>query len=157
MLLSSMLCYYLYVIFMLVFYSCLCSCCYFKCLCYPCLLVFYYVNTCIVVLHLYLIVITNLFCLSNQQKIAKRKFDTNPICCLITYFGMNKAIFVFMVFTSMHVLNFMFEYVWYEIGIVAWLGIIILRSLKKGVPWKFWLDPRFLQNPKVDFKVTASR
>ena len=53
----------------------------------------------------------------------------------------------------MHVLNFMF---WicvicinHQIGIAAWLGIIILRSPEKGVPWKFWLDPRFPRNSKL--------
>ena len=52
---------------------------------------------------------TNIFCLSNPQKITKRKFDTNPICCLITYFGMHKIIFVFMFYihacAKIHVLN----------------------------------------------------
>ena len=32
------------------------------------------------------------------KKITKRKLETNPICCLITYFGMNKAIFRVYVF-----------------------------------------------------------
>ena len=41
------------------------------------------------------------------------------------------------------------EYVCYEIGIVAWLEIIILRSPEKGGSWKFWLDPRFPWNPKL--------
>ena len=61
---------------------------------------------CDVVIHILLF--TNIFCLSNLQKIAKRKFATNSICHVITYFGMNEIIFVFMLFTSMHVLNFMF-------------------------------------------------
>ena len=26
--------------------------------------------------------------------------------------------------------------------------VIILQSPKKGTPWKFWLDPRFLRNSK---------
>ena len=30
-----------------------------------------------------------------------------------------------------------------------WLEIIILRSPEKGVPWKFWLDPRFSRDPKI--------
>ena len=40
---------------------------------------------------------------------------------------------------------------WYILiknGIITWLDIIILRSPEKGVPWKFWLDPRFSRNPK---------
>ena len=43
------------------------------------------------------------------------------------------------------------KYVWHvlvmNLGIIIWLEIIILRSPEKGVPWKFWLDPRFLRNP----------
>ena len=35
-----------------------------------------------------------------------------------------------------------------EIGIIIWLRVIILQSPEKGAPWKFWLDPRFLQNSK---------
>ena len=31
----------------------------------------------------------------------------------------------------------------------VWLGVVILRSLEKGVSWKFWLDPRFPRNPKL--------
>ena len=34
-------------------------------------------------------------------------------------------------FLYMHVLNFMFEHMYYRIGIVAWLGIIILQFLEK--------------------------
>ena len=37
----------------------------------------------------------------------------------------------------------------HQIGIVTWLGIIILWSLEKRVPWKFWLNPRFPRNPKL--------
>ena len=52
----------------------------------------------------------------------------------------------------MHVLNSMFwVYVIYtnnKIGIIVWLGVIILWSFEKGTPWKFWLNPRFLQNSK---------
>ena len=29
-----------------------------------------------------------------------------------------------------------------------WLEIITLRSPEKGVPWKFWLNPRFPRNSK---------
>ena len=45
---------------------------------------------------------TNIFCLPNLQKIIKEKFETNPICCLITYFGMNKVIFRVYVFFFIH-------------------------------------------------------
>ena len=81
----------------------------------------------------------------------KDKSDKNSIYCLTSRFGMNKAIFVFtFLFTSnacskFHVLSMYC----YEIGKVAWFEIIILRSLEKGVPWKFWLDPRFPRNPKL--------
>ena len=34
-------------------------------------------------------------------------------------------------------------------GIIMWLESIILQSLEKGVPWKFWLDPRFPRNSKL--------
>ena len=90
------------------------------------------------------------FVYRNSQKMAKRKAQWT--CHLISHFGMNKTIFVFMVFTSMHVLNFMF---WVcvicinnEIGIIVWLGVIIFQSPEKGIPWKFWLNPRFLRNSK---------
>ena len=52
----------------------------------------------------------------------------------------------------MHVLNSMFWiymiHIYNEIEMVIWFRIIILRSPKEGVPWKFWLDPRFSRNPK---------
>ena len=35
-----------------------------------------------------------------------------------------------------------------EIGLVNGLGLL-LYDLPKGVPWKFWLDPRFPQDPKL--------
>ena len=87
-----------------------------------------------------------------SQKIVKRKFDINLICYLTSHFGTNKAIFVFMVFWSMHVLDFIFwvRVIWInnEIGIIVWLGVIILQSPEKGDPWKFWLNPRFPRNSK---------
>ena len=66
-----------------------------------------------------------------------------------------------------HELNLLFHFVlWYEwvnfrvyvfyfhacvnkCEIIVWLKIIILRPPEKGVPWKFWLDPRFPRNPKL--------
>ena len=54
---------------------------------------------------------TNVFCFLKMQKIAKkRKSDTNSIRCLISRFGMNGSIFVFMFFcihacARFHVLN----------------------------------------------------
>ena len=39
----------------------------------------------------------------NPQKSSKKKSNINLICYLIPRFGMNKAIFVFMIFTSIHV------------------------------------------------------
>ena len=35
----------------------------------------------------------------------------------------------------------------------VWFGVIILRSLEKGVSWKFWLDPRFPRNPKLKWSL----
>ena len=84
----------------------------------------------------------------NPQKIVKRKSDKNLICYLTSRFGMNKTIFVFMVFTSIHVLDFMFWvrviYVNNKIRIIVWLGVVTLRSLVKGTPWKFWFDPLWI-------------
>ena len=40
-------------------------------------------------------------------------------------------------------------YVLIKIGIIVWLGVIILQSLEKGTPWKFLLDSRFLRNSKL--------
>ena len=34
-----------------------------------------------------------------------------------------------------------------------WLGIIILWYPEKGVPWKFWLDPRFSRDPKLKWNL----
>ena len=36
-----------------------------------------------------------------------------------------------------------------KIRIIIRLGIITSRSLKKGTPWKFWLDPWFSRDPKL--------
>ena len=45
-----------------------------------------------------------------------------------------------------------FKYGWYVLIMkLKWSygsGIIILRSLEKKVPWKFWLDPRFPRKSK---------
>ena len=56
------------------------------------------------------------------------------------------------VFTSMHVLNFMF---WVcvtcinnEIGMIVWFKVIILQISRKRAPWKSWLNPRFPRNSK---------
>ena len=52
----------------------------------------------------------------------------------------------------MHVLDSMFwvhvRWINNEIEIIAWLGIVILQSPKKRIPWKFWFDPQFPRNPK---------
>ena len=89
----------------------------------------------------------------NPQKIAKRKSDINLIHYLTSHFGTNKTILRVYLFTSMHVLNFVY---WIcvtcfsnKIGMNMWLEIIILRSPEKGVSWKFWLDPRFPRNSKL--------
>ena len=48
---------------------------------------------------------TNLFCLLNIQKIAKkRKFATSPIRCLISYFGMNYFDILFLTFSFLCIL-----------------------------------------------------
>ena len=82
---------------------------------------------------------------------SKKESYTYPICCLITYFSMNRTIFVFMFYVHtcvrIHVLN-MCDIYNNKIGIIVWLGVIILQSLKKGIPWKFWLDPQFPRNSK---------
>ena len=80
---------------------------------------------------------------------SKKKNPTDSICCLFTYFGMNKVILRVYVFLSMHVVNFMFWVCMLWIWNSQWLGIIILRSPEKEAPWKFWLDPGFPQNPKL--------
>ena len=93
----------------------------------------------------------NVFRLLNLQKIAKKENPINLICCLFTYFSMNGIIFVLMFLLSMHVVNFMFWICMLWIWNNQWLRIIILRSLEKGALWKFWLDPRFPRNPKLEW------
>ena len=101
-----------------------------------------------------LLLFTNVFCLLNLQKIAKIKpyrFDLLSLY-IFWYEGNNFRVYIFSLH-PMHALNSMFwAYVIRisnKIGMVIWLGIIILRSPEKGVLWKFWLDPRFSQNPKL--------
>ena len=96
--------------------------------------------------------LTRFVYLNPQKKIAKRKFDTSPFLSYYI-FGMNKASLRIYLLTSIHVLNFVF---WIcvicfsdKIGMSIWLEIIISRSSAKGVPWKFWLDPRFSRNLKL--------
>ena len=36
-----------------------------------------------------------------------------------------------------------------KLELIIWLGIIIFTISKKGVLWKFWLDPRFPWNSKL--------
>ena len=88
----------------------------------------------------------------NQQKIAKRKFYLSDWLSLyiLWYEWNNFRVYVF--FTSMHVLNFMF---WVsvicinnEIGMIVWFGVIILQISRKRAPLKSWLDPRFSRNSK---------
>ena len=75
---------------------------------------------------------------------------TNAMLILMSFLFVHVSCLWF--FTSMHVLNFLF---WVrvicinnEIGIIVWLGIVTSQSLKKGTPWKFWLDPWFPRNSK---------
>ena len=49
----------------------------------------------------------------------------------------------------MFLVNFMSRVCMLWIWNSQWLGIIILQSLEKGVPWKFWLDPQFPRDPKL--------
>ena len=76
------------------------------------------------------------------------------IYCLTSHFGMNKASLCVYLFTSMHVLIFFyFEYVWYVLVIkskqVYGSRLLFYYLSKKGVPWKFWLDPRFFRDLKL--------
>ena len=59
----------------------------------------------------------------------------------------------------MYVLNFMFEHVLCEIGILGWLGIIILRPPEKGGSVEILAQSSISSEfqTKVNFKVTASR
>ena len=92
---------------------------------------------------------TNSSCLLNPQKISKRQIRLRY---LTLHFGMNWIISCLWFFTFMHVLNFVS---WIcviflkIIRMIMWSGFIILRSPQKGVPWKSWLDPQFLRNPKL--------
>ena len=95
---------------------------------------------------------TNLFGLLNLQKIAKEN-PTNPVVCLITYFGMNEIISCLCFFTSIHMMNSMF---WvYVIHISKWnWNDHMARDYhftisQKGLCGNFWLDPRFPRSPKL--------
>ena len=95
----------------------------------------------------------NTFCLvestENSKKKVRYKLDSLSYFTL-WYEWVNIHVYFF---SSMHVLNFIF---WVcvicinnEIGMIIWFEIIILRSVEKGVLWKFWFDLRFPQNPKL--------
>ena len=109
--------------------------CYFYYQCYVMLCYFLFISLLYKCLHygVYkLLLFTNSFGLLNPQKISKKR---SFICRLISQFGMNKTISVFMFFTFAHVLNFMFwSYVICfnnKIMTIIWLDFIISRSPKE--------------------------
>ena len=91
----------------------------------------------------------------NPQKIAKRQFRYKFDFVIFAYLGRDEIIFVFILFLTsntcvkFYVLNIC-DMNWLWNWNSQWLGIIILRSSEKRVPWKFWLDPRFPRNPKLE-------
>ena len=85
---------------------------------------------------------TNVFVYVEITENSKKgNFDTSPFHRRISHLGMNQVIFFVSTFLYMHVLNFTFEHVQYEIGIIMWFGFINIRYPKNEVPWKYWLDP----------------
>ena len=133
----SILCCGLYVIFVLVFYYFMLRFMLSLLNVYGIIshLYHYYVSTCIVVLYLYLFVIYWLVWFIEFTENSKREGSRQVRFCLITYFGMNKAILRVYLFTSMHVLNFVFWIcvICFNNGIrtIVWFGVIILQFLEK--------------------------
>ena len=87
-----------------------------------------------------------------HRKIAKKESSRQVRFCLITYFGVSKAILRVYLFTSMHVLNFVF---WIcvicfnnGIGMIVWFRVYYFTISRKGVSWKSWLHCRFSRNSK---------
>ena len=95
------------------------------------------------------------FCLLNPQKVAKRQFRYKFDFVIFAYLCRDEIMFVFTLFLTsntcvkLYVLNIC-DMNWLWNWNSQWLRIIIiLRSLEKRVPWKFWLDPRFPRDPKL--------
>ena len=100
----------------------------------------------------YCYLLTCLFFFELTENNKKRKYyQFDSLSLNILWYEWNN--FCDYVFTSTYVSNFVFLVcmisVDNEIGMIVWFGVIILRSPKKEVLWKFWLDPQFLRNPKL--------
>ena len=143
------LCYYfIYVITLLVLF--VYSCYYFKCLGYLCLFVFLLCKYLYYGVAFLFLLFTNLFCLLKlTENNKKRKYESSGVCCLKSYFGTNWLIFI--------VILSMFQFKLFDFYINMWFkqrSLCVTRSYyltisRKGVPWKFWLDPRFSRNLKL--------
>ena len=88
----------------------------------------------------------------NLQKIVKRKFNEFDFATLLHSLVWMSPYSCLYFFTSMCRLGSMF---WIcvtcfsdEFEIVNGSRLLFYDLSKKGVPWKFWLDSRFLRNPK---------
>ena len=105
----------------------------------------YYINICIMVFNLFLL-FTNIFCLLNLQKIAKRKpyrFDL-LFLYILWYEWNNFHVYVFYhACGKFHVLSISVMKLKWSMARDYYFTI----SRKRG-SWKFWLDPRFLRNSK---------
>ena len=122
-----------------------------------------YINACVVIFNSYYSLFTNLFCLLNLQKIAKKEksssTSSNHRFIIFWYECSNISC---LCLASIHVLKFVFRICLIcsnnNVGTIMCLGIIILRS-PKGGPVKILtrssISPGF--QTKANFKVTVSR
>ena len=92
---------------------------------------------------------TNVFYFWKMQRIAKKESPIQTRFVVLFHALVWMDNFSCLCFLFMHVVNFMFWICILWNWNSQWLGIIILRSPEKGASWKFWLDPRFPQNPKL--------
>ena len=100
-----------------------------------------------------------MLCLLNLQKIAKKKVrhKCNSLFYFVFWYEYSNISCSF--FASVHVVDFIFECVCYEFGIINGLGLLFYDfSKKKGLVKILAQSSIFLgSQTKVDFKVTASR
>ena len=102
------------------------------------------------VFNLYYLLFANPLCLLKSTENSKKKSSITSSNRCFTHFGMNIAISRVYVRHSYMCWISCFEYVLVITLKRSYGSRLLFYDLpKKGVPWKFWLDPRFPRNPKL--------
>ena len=90
------------------------------------------------------------FCLVywNIQKITKKESSLQVWFVVLIHILVWIELFscLFFLYLCMCRIPYFVIYVSNKIKMNKWFRIIILRFFRKGVSWKFWLDPRFPRN-----------